>query len=93
MLVAKEVADVRGPGGQRKRIPHGNMRAKLLNYIGQIFECKADSPHYSPLPRISPQVAAGSFIHTGTSQAGWLARARREDRDSRDKRDEGGFEA
>ena len=40
---AEEVADVRGPGDQRERIPHGNMCAKLLNYIGQIFECKADS--------------------------------------------------
>ena len=93
MMVAEEVADVRGPGGQRKRIPHGNMRAKLLNYIGQIFECKADSPHYSPSPRIPPQVAAGSFIRAGASQAGGVARARREERDSRDVRDEGGFEA
>jgi hypothetical protein len=92
MMVAEEVADVRGPGGQRKRIPHGNMRAKLLNYIGQIFECKADSPHYSPSPRIPPQVAAGSFIRAGASQAGGVARARREERDSRDGRDEGGFE-
>ena len=38
---------MRSPGGQRTRISHGNMRAKLLNYIGQVFECKADSPHYS----------------------------------------------
>jgi len=22
------------------------MHAKLLNYIGQVFECKADNPHY-----------------------------------------------
>ena len=36
-----------GPGGQRTRIPHGNMRAKLPNYIGQVFECKADGLHYS----------------------------------------------
>jgi len=97
MMVAEEVADVRGPGSQRKHIPHGNMRAKLLNYIGQIFECKADSPHYSPYyspsPRIPPQVSAGSFIRAGASQAGGVARARREERDSRDGRDEGGFEA
>jgi hypothetical protein len=46
MMAAEEVADVRSPGGQRNRIPHGNMRAKLLNYIGQVYECKADSPHY-----------------------------------------------
>ena len=47
MMAAEEVADVNGPGGQRTRIPHGNMRAKLPNYIGQVFECKADNPHYS----------------------------------------------
>ena len=47
MMAVEKVADVRGPGGQRKRIPHGNTRAKLLNYIEQIFECKADRPHYS----------------------------------------------
>lgn len=78
MMVAEEVADVRGPGGQRKRIPHGNMRAKLLNYIGQIFECKADSPHYSPSPRIPPQVAAGNFIRAGHCKpAGWRAQGAR----------------
>jgi hypothetical protein len=47
MMAAEEVTDLRGPGGQCKRIPHGNMRANLLNYIEQVFECKADSPHYS----------------------------------------------
>ena len=47
MMVAEEVPDLRGPGGKRKRILHGNMRVKLLNYIGQVFECKADSSHYS----------------------------------------------
>jgi hypothetical protein len=46
-MAAEEVPDLRGPGGKRKRIPHGNMRVKLLNYIGQVFECKADSSHYS----------------------------------------------
>ena len=47
MMAVGEAADVGDPGDQRKRIPHGSMRAKLLNYIGQVFECKADSPHYS----------------------------------------------
>ena len=47
IMAAEEVPDLRGPGGKRKRIPHGNMRVKLLNYIGQVFECKADSSHYS----------------------------------------------
>jgi hypothetical protein len=46
MMAAEEVPDLRGPSGKRKRILHGNMRAKLLNYIGQVFECKADSLHY-----------------------------------------------
>ena len=45
-MATKKAADVRGPGGQRTRIPHGNMRAKLLNYIGQVFECKADDTYY-----------------------------------------------
>ena len=78
MMVAEQVADVRGPGGQRKRIPHGNMCAKLLNYIGQIFECKADSPHYS--------------IRAAASQAGGVERTRREERDSRDGQDGRRFE-
>ena len=47
IMAAEEVPDLRGPGGKRKRIPHGNMRVKLLNYIGQVFECKADSSLYS----------------------------------------------
>ena len=47
MRSVEEVPDVRGLGGQRKRIPHGNMCAKLPNYIGQVFECKADRPHSS----------------------------------------------
>jgi hypothetical protein len=33
--------DVGALGGQRECIPHRNMRAKLPNYIGQVFECKA----------------------------------------------------
>ena len=46
MMAAEEVPDLRGPSGKRKRILHGNMLVKLLDYIGQVFECKADSPHY-----------------------------------------------
>lgn len=46
-MAAEEVPDLRGPGDKRKRIPHRIMRVKLLNYIGQVFECKADSSHYS----------------------------------------------
>ena len=46
-MSVQKASDVRGPGGQRTRIPHGNMRAKLPNYIGQVFECKADGLHYS----------------------------------------------
>ena len=45
-MATKKAAGVRGPGGQRTRIPHGKMRAKLLDYIGQVFECKADDTYY-----------------------------------------------
>ena len=27
-------------------LSHGGVHAKPLNYIGQVFECKADTPHY-----------------------------------------------
>jgi hypothetical protein len=47
MMAAEEAAGVRGQRAQRKCVIHGNIRAKLSNYIGQVFECKADSPHYS----------------------------------------------
>mgnify|MGYP003444054023 FL=1 len=40
-------ADVGALGGQRERFPHRNMRAKLPNYIGQVFECKAGRTHCS----------------------------------------------
>ncbi len=46
-MAAEKVPDVRDLGGQRKHIPHGNMRVKLLDYIGQVFECKADNQDYS----------------------------------------------
>ena len=55
-------ADVEALGGQRERIPHRNMGAKLPNYIWQVFECKADAP----------------FIRArGCAQAGGARRARR----------------
>jgi len=44
-MSVQKATDVGGPGGQRTQIPHGNMRAKPLDYIGQVFECKADSLH------------------------------------------------
>jgi hypothetical protein len=47
MMAAEEVAGVRGQRAQRKCVINGNIRAKLSNYIEQVFECKADSPHYS----------------------------------------------
>ena len=57
MMPAEEVADVRDRRVQRTGVTYGNMRAKLSDYIGQVFECKADSPHYSPSPNI-PQLPA-----------------------------------
>ena len=46
-MTAEEVADVRDRHVQRTGVTYGNMRAKLSDYIGQVFECKADSPHFS----------------------------------------------
>jgi hypothetical protein len=45
-MSGQKATDVGGPGGQRTRIPHGNGRAKPQDYIGQVFECKADGLHY-----------------------------------------------
>ena len=45
-MVAEEVADVRDRRAERTGVTDGNMRAKLSDYIGQVFECKADRPHY-----------------------------------------------
>ena len=47
MMAAEEVADVRDRRVQRTGVTYGNMRAKLSDYIGQVFECKAESPYYS----------------------------------------------
>jgi len=46
-MAAAKVAGVNGSHGQRTHVPPGNMRAKLPDYIGQVFECKADNPYYS----------------------------------------------
>ncbi len=46
MMAAEEVADVRDRRVQRTGITYGNMRAKLSDYIGQVFECKAESPYF-----------------------------------------------
>ena len=40
-------ADVEALGGQRERIPHRDLGAKLPNYIWQVFECKAGRARYS----------------------------------------------
>jgi len=46
MAAAQKVADVRDRRAQRIGITCDNMRAKRSDYIGQVFECKADHPHY-----------------------------------------------
>ena len=45
-MAAVKVAGVGGSHRPRTRIPHGNMCAKLSDYIGQVFECKAEGAHY-----------------------------------------------
>lgn len=45
-MVAEEVADVRDRRAERTGVTYGNMRVKLSDYIEQVFECKADRPHY-----------------------------------------------
>jgi hypothetical protein len=47
MTAAQKVADVSDRRAQRIGVTCDNMRAKRSNYIGQVFECKADHPHYS----------------------------------------------
>lgn len=46
-MATEKVADARNRRAQRAGVTYGNMRAKLSDYIGQVFECKADRPHYS----------------------------------------------
>lgn len=66
-MATEKVADARNRRAQRAGVTYGNMRAKLSDYIGQVFECKADRPHYShtvvrakreecvsPFPQVSP---------------------------------------
>ena len=69
MMAAEEVADVRGLRIQRKRVIPVNMHAKLSDYIGQVFECKADSPHYSPR---SVGNAYGSLARDPEAKCLWL---------------------
>jgi hypothetical protein len=38
---------VRDRRAQRTGVTSGNMCAQLSDYIGQVFECKAESPYYS----------------------------------------------
>ena len=76
MIAAEEVADVSDRRAQRTGVTYGNMCAKLSDYIGQIFECKADRPHYSC-----------RFV-----QAGGVAAAGHEKQDSGDGRDGRRFE-
>jgi hypothetical protein len=45
MMAAEEDADMRGLRVQRKRVIPDDVRAKLSDYIGQVFECKAASLH------------------------------------------------
>jgi hypothetical protein len=58
-MAAAGVAGVRNSHSQRTRIHHGNTRAKLSNYIGQVFECKADNPYMhirlTPVLRENPR--------------------------------------
>ena len=42
-MAAADIAGVRDSRSQRTRVSRGNIRAKLLDYIEQVFECKADA--------------------------------------------------
>ena len=41
---AAGVAGVSDSCSHCTHVPHGHLRAKLPDYIGQVFECKADNP-------------------------------------------------
>ena len=45
-MAAAKVAGVGSSHRPRTHIDRGNMRAKPLDYIGQVFECKAEGAHY-----------------------------------------------
>ena len=71
-MSVQKSTDVGGPDGQRTRIPHGNRRAKLQDYIGQVFECKADGLHYYSrkfLAMISDEMSVDCNISTLTGPA------------------------
>ena len=42
-MAAAKVAGVGSSHRPRTHIDRGNMRAKFMNYIGQVFECKAEA--------------------------------------------------
>jgi hypothetical protein len=42
-MAAADITGVRDSRGQHTRVPRGNIRAKLVDYIEQVFECKADA--------------------------------------------------
>jgi len=78
-MSVQKATDVGGPGGQRTQIPHGNMRAKPLDYIGQVFECKADSLHY-----YSRKILAWPIVFLSLMWSvyffGWMRQTRRTQR-------------
>ena len=74
-MTAEEVADVRDRRVQRTGVTYGNMRAKLSDYIGQVFECKADSPHYSR----KVVRARGRSATRGTGETGESSRSEVQD--------------
>jgi hypothetical protein len=45
-MAAAKVAGVGSSHRPRTHIDRGNMRAKLMDYIGQVFECKDEGAHY-----------------------------------------------
>ncbi|MDZ4853420.1 MAG: hypothetical protein SGJ26_00915 [Nitrospirota bacterium] len=42
-MATADIAGMRDSRGQHTGVPRGNIRAKLLDYIEQVFECKADT--------------------------------------------------
>lgn len=42
-MATADIAGMRDSRGQHTGVPRGNIRAKPLDYIEQVFECKADT--------------------------------------------------
>jgi len=42
-MAAADITGVRDSRGQHTRVRRGNIREKLMDYIEQVFECKADT--------------------------------------------------